>query len=279
LRDVSGWRYEHKYLVPEHLLDRLRRSIEPFVALDLHASRPSHSYVVRNIYFDDAKFKSYFEKDDGIDVRAKPRIRGYDAHQPGGLVFLEVKRRHGMVGSKDRAVLRFEDLGRLFASGDVDRLVAAPAWMPESRAAARKFLFHVHRDALRPVLLECYEREPYVGIVEPSLRVTLDRRVHSALFPRLDELFADTATRRSFGRAFVLEVKHDAEFAFPFWMKTFVTRHGLIPAALSKYWTCMTDWRVVRPHSRARGHALSEWTPFRTGHEASRSYGRISKFA
>ena len=254
-------RYEHKYRVPERLLDRLRRTIEPFVGLDVHASSQAHRYIVRNIYFDDATFRNYFDKNDGIERRAKPRIRGYDTHQPGGLVFLEVKRRHGNVGSKDRAVLRFEDLAELLATGDVDRLVATPSWLPGSQDAARKFLFHVHRDALRPVLLECYEREPYVGLLEPSLRVTLDRHVRSAPFPRLEDLFSEPFMRDSFKGSFVLEVKHDAEFGFPQWLRPFIAEHGLMREALSKYWTCLSDWDVVRPYSRARGLALSEWLP------------------
>ena len=253
-------RYEHKFLVPEPLLDVVRRRIEPFVDLDPHVSRRGgRTYTVRNIYFDDAQFKSYFEKNDGLEVRAKPRIRGYDRHEPGGLVFLEVKRRYGSVGSKDRAVVPFEQLGELWDTGEVDRLVAQPNWLPESRRSARTFLFHVHRDALRPVLLETYDREPYVGRLEPSLRVTLDRGVRSVMYPRLDDLFACDGTRRSFRRSFVLEVKYDVPFGFPYWLRAFLAEHRLFPEALSKYWTCISDWGVVRPHSRARGHAMSEW--------------------
>ena len=255
-------RYEHKYLVPERLLDQVRRRIEPFVQLDFHvAPQTGRTYTVRNIYFDDARFKSYFEKEEGIEVRAKPRIRGYDDHRPGGLVFLEVKRRHGAVGSKDRAAIRFERLNELFTTGDVDGLVDPPSWLPDSRAAARKFLFHVHRDALRPVLLEAYEREPYVGLMEPSLRVTLDYRVRSSLYPRLSDLFAADGAKSSFRGSFVLEVKHDATFGFPPWLRGFIAEHGVIREALSKYWTCMTDWRVVRTDSCARAHASCQWLP------------------
>src|SRR6476620_688759 len=106
---MSSLRYEHKYLVPERLIDRLRRRIEPFVQLDVHVrSQARHTYTVRNIYFDDARFKSYFEKDDGIEVRAKPRLRAYDAYRQDEFVFLEVKRRSGAIGSKDRAAIHFD---------------------------------------------------------------------------------------------------------------------------------------------------------------------------
>ena len=259
---MSSLRYEHKYLVPERLIDQLRRRIEPFVELDGHVtSQGRHAYTVRNIYFDDARFKSYFEKDDGIEVRAKLRIRGYDDHRPGEYVFLEVKRRTGMVGCKDRAAIPFEHVEPLFATGDVDGLIAPPSWLPESRDAARKFLFHIHRDALRPVLLEAYDREPYVGTMEPSLRVTLDCRVRSSPFPHLSDLFATDGTRSSFRGSFVLEVKHDTTFGFPPWLRGFIAEHSLVREALSKYWTCMTDWRLVRSSSRARAHASSQWLP------------------
>jgi VTC domain len=263
-------RYEHKYLVPERLIDRLRRRVEPFVTLDPHVPRnAANTYCVRNIYFDDARFKSYFEKDDGIEMRAKPRIRGYNAHEPGAMVFLEVKRRHGLVGSKDRALIPFAHLADLFATGDVDRLVVAPPWLPDSRTAARKFLFHIHRDALRPVLLEVYDREPYVGRLEPSLRVTFDRRVRSSLYPRMSDLFTSDGIRESFARSFVLEVKHDTNVGFPGWLRAFIGEHGLSREALSKYWTCMTDWGVVRPHGRSRAHASSEWLPAAASEDAT----------
>jgi len=253
-------RYEHKYLVPERLLDRLRRCVEPFMRLDSHVPRSGHSYTVRTIYFDDARFKSYFEKDDGIEVRAKPRIRGYNKYEPGTLVFLEVKRRHGSVGFKDRAAIPYENVATLLSTGDVEQLIQPPSWMPESRSAARKFLFHVYRDALHPVLLECYEREPYVGLLEPSLRVTFDQEIRSSMYPRIGDLFEAEGKHRSFRGWVVLEVKHDASVGFPGWMRRFISEHGAIREALSKYWTCMTDWGGVHSHSRVRALACSEWT-------------------
>jgi len=39
----------------------------------------------------------------------------------------------------------------------------------------------------------------------------------------------------------------------------FLAEQRLFPEALSKYWTCITDWGVVRPHSRARSHATARW--------------------
>lgn len=256
-------RYEHKYVVPLTLLERARRAVEPFVRLDSHvANSGGRTYTVRNIYFDDAGFKAYHEKDDGIEFRAKPRLRGYDRYAAGAMVFLEVKRRHGAVGSKDRAALRFDDLAPLLSTGDVLRYVPDVRWLPGSRAAARNFLFHLHRDSLRPVLFEAYEREPYVGLLEPSLRITFDRDLRSSLFPRISDLFRGHERLQHLRGSFVLEVKYDATFGYPTWLRRFLADHGVIREAVSKYWTCLTDWRVVVSNRRGRGHASAE-PPFR----------------
>ena len=256
-------RYEHKYVVPVKLLDKLRRVVEPFVRLDPHVSQEGrNTYTVRNIYFDGAGFTAYRAKDDGIETRAKPRIRGYDAYAPDTQVFLEVKRRRGAVGSKDRAAIRFDDVAPLLATGDVGRYVPDVSWLPDAPGAARNFLFHVHRDALRPVLFELYEREPYVGLLEPSLRVTFDCNIRSSLFPRIDDLFDAQGIRSSIEGSFVLEVKYDATFGYPAWLRRFIAEHGVIREAVSKYWTCMTDWRIVAPQRRMRVHACAQ-TPLR----------------
>lgn len=252
-------RYEHKYLLPEHLLDVLRRTIEPFVRLDPHvALRSRRTYTVRNIYFDDSAFSAYFEKNDGVEIRAKPRLRGYDSGGIDEPVFLEVKRRRGAIGSKDRCALAFSDAAPLLATADVSRYVD-PARLPGNAAAARTFLFHVFRRQLRPVLFEIYEREPYVGTMEPSLRVTFDRDIRSSLFPGVSELFALEGTLRSFERWVVLEVKYDAEFGFPRWLRRFIAEHSVIREALSKYWRCVTDWDVITPTIGARVNASADW--------------------
>jgi len=252
-------RYEHKYIVPVTLLDKARRVVEPFVRLDSHvANNGRKTYTVRNIYFDDAAFKAYRERDDGIECRSKPRVRGYDSYGPEAMVFLEVKRRHGAVGSKDRAVMRFGDVGPLLSTGDVARYVGDVPWLPDSRGAARNFLFHVHRGALRPVLFEAYEREPYVGLLEPSLRITFDRDIRSSLYPRINDLFWADQRRQHLRGSFVLEVKYDAMFGYPAWLRRFLTEHGVIREAMSKYWTCLTDWRVVASNRRGRVHASAE---------------------
>lgn len=243
-------RFEHKYLVPESLLPPLRHLVSAFARPDSHASphgaASSPSYVVRTIYLDTSRLTHYYEAEDGLSVRAKPRIRGYGDPHPGADVFLEIKRRCGTVGSKERAMVALDAVYRLLTTGDVDRFVRADVTSPHAVESARRFLFHLRRDALRLVLLVVYDREAYVGNFEPSLRVTFDKQVRSIARPTLDRLFYEYGARRSLAGRFVLEVKYDAGFGFPSWLRPFIADNGLVRQALSKYWTCATDQGLAR---------------------------------
>jgi hypothetical protein len=235
-------RFEHKYLVPESLLPPLRHLLAPFMRADRHATRGGEDgcrqYVVRSIYLDTPQLSYYHETEDGIDFRAKPRIRAYDDAHASAPVFLEVKRRHGAVVSKWREAVAFAELGE--------------------RPLARTFAFQLRRRALRPVLLVVYDREPYVGLLEPSLRITFDRRLRSVAWPRVEGLFDERGARPSLAGSFILEVKHDEAFGFPTWLRPFLTRHGLASRSLSKYWTCGADQAIAQaPLSARRSAALA----------------------
>jgi hypothetical protein len=261
-------RVEHKYLVPERLREALRAAIAPFVRPDRHAT-PKHDpqigsyigYTVRSIYFDTSSFAHFFANEDGLAVRAKPRIRGYDALRSDSVAFLEVKRRNGAVGSKARAPIPFASVPTLLETGNVDEYVHASKSIPAARANAAQFLFRIARFSLQPVVLVTYDREPHVGTIESSLRITLDASLRSLAYPRLSQLYADTDARRSLPGHFILEVKHDSQFGFPTWLRPFLSKHGLVRRALSKYYTCLTDQHIVQSTTKLRALARAEWAP------------------
>lgn len=235
-------RFEHKYVVPEPLLPALRRILEPFARPDRHAAPGGENgwrqYVVRSIYFDTPGLMHYFETENGVDPREKPRIRAYGERRAGATVYLEVKRRRGPVTAKQRAPVALESLEAVLAGRGIGMDSRAGA---DERSSAASFIFHLRRDALRPTILVVYDREPYVGVFEPSLRVTFDRRLRSVAWPRANGLFEQRGARASLAGSFVLEVKHDAAFGFPVWLRPFIAEHGLVRQALSKYWVCGAD--------------------------------------
>lgn len=256
-------RVEHKYLVPETLLAPLRRAIAPFVRPDRYATRCADGewmgYTVRSIYFDTSRLTHYFQTLDGVERRAKLRIRGYGQYRAGDDVVLEVKQRNGRVSWKDRAAVAYPRLEQLVASGDVERHVSCTPESPEAIANARHFVFRLRRDALHPVLLVVYDREPYVGLREPSLRVTFDRHIRSVPFPALEHLFEERSARPLHRRHFVLEIKYDFPFGFPAWLRPFITEHGLTASPLSKYRAGVTDQQMTRAPFRTRVLGSASW--------------------
>lgn len=272
-------RVENKYLVPETLRERLRAVIQPFVQPDPHATpRDTHGgyrgYTVRSIYFDTSRFAHYFANEDGLAVRAKPRIRGYDEEHSDSVAFLEVKKRHGAVGSKARAPIRFAKLPDLLASGTIAAHVAPSRSHPSAVADAEQFVHRVHRFALRPVVTVLYDREPYVGMYESSLRVTFDGDIRSLAYPALSGLYRTEYERRSLRGYFVLEVKYDSRLGFPVWLRPFLASHGIVRRALSKYSVCLTDLGIVHAHTRTAALARSDWRGRAHGSVGRQARGR-----
>jgi hypothetical protein len=213
-------RVEYKYLVPNESLSRLRGMIAPFVETDVHAvAYGERGYTVRSIYFDTCALDFYHQKLAGVKVRKKLRLRGYN----GG---------HTSI-MKNRAPLEYAHLQNLFATGNVERYVLASQDFPRALEDARRFFFHFCRNALRPIALVVYEREAYHSKFDPSLRITFDKCLRSAIHPALDALFKEEEIRYLMPRHFILEVKHSGRF--PSWLRSAVGTLGLRRQALSKY--------------------------------------------
>lgn len=223
-------RRELKFLVAERDRERLAARLAPFVRPDAHADRTTGGYTVRSIYFDTPGLRDYADKLSGDHARRKVRVRGYNA--PGAApVVLEVKRKRGAGSWKDRAPMPAAEAARLLAGG-------RPA--PGAPDAVARFLYRLRAEHRRPTLLVTYDREPLVGRFDPSLRVTLDRRLRCAPYPRLgaalEGLYADGPAgglAPVLDGRLVLEVKFDR--AFPSWLTGVLAPLDAPRLALSKY--------------------------------------------
>lgn len=247
-------RRELKYLVREQDRARLLRRIAPFLHLDSHATRQDSGdagYTVRSIYFDTPGLRDWAEKESGDSIRRKVRVRAYDAPDSGP-VTLEIKRKEESAVWKDRALMTAQAAAALLAGG-------SPHAVPEAaRVAAERFLYRLRAEHRQPVLLVTYWREPFVGRFDPSLRVTLDRRLRVAPYPRLGaelEGIYSEQLRPVLPGHFILEVKYDREY--PSWLRGIAAEMRLRQQALSKYAIGMqaeaetAPWRFGRPALRA----------------------------
>ena len=249
-------RLEYKYLIPEDVLAPVRRQILPFVTPDRHMD-PAGEYSIHSIYFDTSGLDYYYQKQSGIQHRRKLRLRGYGQQSKDALVFLEIKRKDNEVISKARAPFHFEDWEVLFASGDLARYIHNAGDDPLVVDDAQSFFFHMHRYSLQPTVLVSYEREAYFVRYNSRLRITLDKNLRSAPFPRLDELYSEKRQKRSLEGHFIMELKFYG--GMPGWFKIILEKYGLERRAVSKYTISLDEHHIPQ-----RTSAFSVWSSSRS---------------
>lgn len=249
-------KYEFKYVVPVSRMDQLREAISPYVELDPYASAMAdHQYTVRSVYFDTSRFDYYFEKIDGYKIRKKIRIRGYNRPTGEDMVFLEIKRKFKEPIEKDRERLTFEVMKRLMAGegsrafGDVED--------DHGVNGAGKFLFHVYRNNLKPVVLVIYEREAFFDRFQNDLRITIDKNLRSVAYPCVGDLYSEEKAVQAIKGNFIFEVKFKNHF--PGWLRPIIGRLGLIKRAASKYVFCIDSHHLTEPSRKADMFRLMHW--------------------
>ena len=105
------WKHEISYADLLVIRQRLRAVAEP----DKHAR--DGMYLIRSLYFDNARDKALREKIDGVNMREKFRIRYYNGDTT--LIHLEKKSRRSGLGTKYSAVLSAEEVQKIL-DGTID---------------------------------------------------------------------------------------------------------------------------------------------------------------
>jgi hypothetical protein len=234
-------KYEFKYIVPESRLDKLREGIMPYVEYDpFAAAMEKHEYTVRSVYYDTSRFDYFFEKVDGYKIRKKIRIRGYNEQTGDDTVFMEIKRKFKEPIEKDREKLTFEVMKRLMA-GEGSRAYGEKD--DHGVNGAGKFLYHVYRNNLKPVVLVIYEREPYFDRYKNEVRMTIDKNLRSIAYPGIDDLYSEEKTKPAIPGKFIFEVKF--KDTFPAWLRPITARLGMVRQSASKYVFCVDSHHLA----------------------------------
>ena len=185
-------RLEYKYLVPNFLVDAIRADMRPYVEIDQFAEKQeTKEYTVRSIYYDTSRFDCYKEKIEGLKVRKKIRIRGYDTPDNNSIVFLEIKRKYCNFIDKNRAPLLWNQLDEFLLYRNLDKHIISFSGNGKEKSDAQRFLFHYYSYSLQPTVKVIYDREAFFGKFNPSLRFTFDKNLRSTLFPSLDMLYKE----------------------------------------------------------------------------------------
>jgi hypothetical protein len=181
-------RVELKYIVPERQVTELVDRISPYLEWDpFLVQQGRKSYSVSSLYFDSFNLESLFEKEAGWLSRRRIRLRTYDeSFTVGTSAFLEIKRRHDFLVSKDRfPVTLDDDVLDTRAPGMLRRLMAAAR--ERQHPAAEEAMVMEAWFNLRPTALVCYDRIAFVSPADRDLRLTIDRRLKGSWLPqRLD---------------------------------------------------------------------------------------------
>lgn len=235
-------RYELKYLITEQKARRIAEFIGPYCVPDPYL-KGKETYVITSLYLDTPGRDMLWAKKTLQSVRMKVRVRTYGINADGP-VFLEIKRRFNDVMVKTRVQVPEEHWSEVLRPGPDERFLS---WV---RRASK---FRVIQDFraqcavfnLEPVVLVRYNRQPFIGRLEPGVRVTFDRGLRCCRESRpvlrkwdKDYRFIDApGLFESKDSLVILEMKFD--HTYPLWMVELVRLFGLRRESFSKYTTSM----------------------------------------
>ncbi len=216
------YRHEIKHEISESDMLILRSRLENVMKTDSHAD--NGKYLVRSLYFDNSKDKALKEKQDGVNIREKFRIRYYN--NDASLIHLEKKSKVNGLCLKQSAVLT-KEMTEAIINGDY-------SWMLRTNDPLILEFYHkMMCQGLRPKTVVDYTREPFV-FKAGNVRVTLDYDIRTSMNCK-DFLKPDCVTV-PVGNSIILEVKWD-EF-LPDIIRDTVSIRNCRAGAFSKYATC-----------------------------------------
>lgn len=214
-------RFEFKYLLDPLKFLEVRDFIES-IGLAHDTNTPTNPYTVTSLYFDTFGLDDYYDKAGGFLNRKKVRIRAYadTFHTNTFDLYFEVKNKHDMFISKDRAVIS-EKKWHEIIEGNFEGLYTL-------------FDYHVFREGRVPTVIVRYEREAFDDWFYGRVRITFDTDIE-AIRPdtgiHLNDSWYDTTPVS--GPLTVMEVKFSERL--PWWFAFMVEKFELERTAYSKY--------------------------------------------
>lgn len=160
---LNNFRYERKFVCNNSYRGQLKVLVRQNKAA-FKSAYPSRQ--INNIYFDTPGLDCYFDNLFGVGKRWKARIRWYgELFQDIMHPVLEIKIKHGLVGTKRSWVLKPISFSEGFNSIGVIRNTLLVSDLPED--VRSKIL------SMQPVLVNNYQREYFVS-ADKKFRLTLD---------------------------------------------------------------------------------------------------------
>ena len=223
----KGLRHEYKYLISRADAELLKLRLPHIMERDPHAGETGQ-YTIRSLYFDDVNAAAYYEKVDGLDNRAKYRIRFYN--YDGSNIKLEKKEKLGNLTRKTAQTITKKD-ARALEYAISDGCPDTPEGLTEELRLA------VLSRGLRPKVLVDYDRTPFLCHAG-NTRITIDENLRTR--PYIAHLFASPRAMTPVLQPdeVILEVKFD-DF-LPGYLADALADIPKVNMAISKFAMCMS---------------------------------------
>ena len=223
----NGLRHEYKYLISRADAELLKLRLPRIMERDPHAGENGR-YTIRSLYFDDVNAASYYEKVDGIDNRAKYRIRFYN--YDGSNIKLEKKEKLGNLTRKTAQTITKND-ARALEYAHSQGCPDTPEGLTEELRLA------CLGRGLRPKVLVDYDRTPFLCHAG-NTRITIDENLRTR--PYIAHLFASPRAMTPVLEPdqVILEVKFD-DF-LPGYLADALADIPKVNMAISKFAMCMS---------------------------------------
>jgi len=222
----KGYRHEYKYLISRADAELLKLRLPHIMERDPHAGETG-TYTIRSLYFDDFRNTAYYDKVDGVNYRAKYRIRFYN--YDSSVLKLEKKEKNGSLTRKTAQTITKNDARALE--------YALSSGCPDTKEGlVEELRIGCVSQGLRPRILVDYDRTPFI-CRDGNTRITLDENVRTR--PYIAHLFASPrAMIPVIGPdQVILEVKFD-DF-LPGYLDAALADIPKVNMAISKFALCM----------------------------------------
>lgn len=160
-------RKEIKYLLNTMEFKKQKHYLEQILTSDNHNG--SDGYVVRSLYFDTIDDRDFNEKEDGIEIRRKIRLRIYSTDDD--FAMLEMKQKQGSYQMKRSLKISREDAIKITKSDYSPLLKYSSDFAVQMYAYMTAYFY-------RPKVIVEYKRDAFI-VKENDIRLTFDHDIKS----------------------------------------------------------------------------------------------------
>ncbi len=160
-------RKEVKYLIDTSQYRKYKSTIGQILRADKHNG--DNGYIVRSLYFDTLEDKDFCEKEDGLELRKKIRLRVYNPNDD--FAMLEMKQKQGEYQMKRSLKVSKEDAMEIIKSNYAPLLKYTDSFASEMYAYMTMNLY-------RPKVVVEYKRDAFI-VNENNIRLTFDHDVRA----------------------------------------------------------------------------------------------------